>query len=109
MPQENPRSRSSVLTDAMMHRVTPPSKDATTITVTRSVFDELVKIVEQALHADRLLTPSRVEAERISTGWKIIVSNAMTKSISVEAPNLVEALEMAAFRQGHEIDCLFVD
>jgi hypothetical protein len=103
MPQKNPRSWSSVLMDAMMHRVTPPSQDAITITVTRSVFDELVNIAKHAVDADRLF-PSRVKAERIPTGWKIVVSNGLIKSISVEAPNRVQALAMAASRQTHEIE-----
>jgi hypothetical protein len=106
MPQENPNSWSNVLTDAMMHRVTPPAEGATTITVTRSVFDELVKIAQHAMRADGLLTPSQVEAERLPTGWKIVVSNKTIKSISVEAPHLVEALGMAASRQSGEIDRL---
>jgi hypothetical protein len=107
MPQQNPKSWSNVLTDAMMHRVTPPSEGATTITVTRSVFDELVKIAQHAVRADSLLTPSQIEAERLPTGWKIVVSNGTIKNISVEAPHLVEALGMAASRQSGQINRLF--
>src|SRR5690242_8801828 len=106
MTLDKPKSWSTVLTAAMMHRVTPPSEDATTITVTRSVFDDLVKIAEHAVHADRLLTPFQVQAERLPTGWNIVVCNDTIKSISVKAPYLVEALAMAASHQSREIDHL---
>jgi len=53
-------------------RVTPPSDGEATIRLTRSVFDELVKIAEHAVHADRLSMPSKIEAERLPTGWKIV-------------------------------------
>ena len=87
-------------------RVTPPSDGEATIRLTRSVFDELVKIAEHAVHADRLSMPSKIEAERLPTGWKIVVSNDTIKKISVEASHLVEALGKAASLQMSEIDRL---
>jgi hypothetical protein len=95
----------SIVTVAMMHRVQRPPDNAETISVTKTVFNDLVsvaKVASRVQHFSR--PPTEMTVTHQNDEYHVAVRDFVIPAFTVSRPTLIEALSEVQRQMGIEID-----
>jgi hypothetical protein len=90
---------SSIVIAAQMHRVRRPPDDADTISVTKTVFDDLLLIAQAASQVHTFgLQPAEMTIRHENGEYQITVQNKYLPVFTVSKASLLEAISAAQQR-----------